>query len=63
MSMLIIFLVLFCSPAGSVTAFRAEFSEQLERTINTVLCAVQGLVKRREREEEQPEDNRKGVHS
>ncbi|GAA6099361.1 midasin isoform X1 [Tachysurus ichikawai] len=47
------------SSKRSVTAFRAEFSEQLERTINTVLCAVQGLVKRREREEEQPEDNRK----
>lgn len=44
-------------------SFRAEFSEQLERTINTVLCAVQSLVKRREqkREEEQPEESRKGV--
>ncbi|TSL47560.1 Midasin [Bagarius yarrelli] len=49
------------SSKRSATAFRVEFSEQLERTINTVLCAIQGLVKRREREreEEQPENDKK----
>lgn len=52
-------------PAGSAASFRAEFSEQLERTINAVLCAVQSLVKRRDQERghEQPDDRRKGVKS
>uniref|UniRef100_A0AAR2K636 Midasin n=1 Tax=Pygocentrus nattereri TaxID=42514 RepID=A0AAR2K636_PYGNA len=62
--------VLLCSHisvfifSGPATSFRAEFSEQVERTINTVLCAVQSLVKRRERESEgegeQPADSRRG---
>lgn len=46
------------SSKRSAAPFRAEFSEELERTINTVLCAVQGLVKRRE-QEVQKEDSRK----
>ncbi|XP_062857908.1 midasin [Trichomycterus rosablanca] len=37
---------------GPATSFRVEFSEQVERTINTVLCAVQSLVKKREREKD-----------
>lgn len=59
-------------PHGSEpqSAFCADFSAQLETNINTVLCAVQSLVKRRERQqpdEQQREDVSKGesafVHS
>ncbi|KAF4092103.1 hypothetical protein AMELA_G00017110 [Ameiurus melas] len=46
------------SSKRSAAPFRAGFSEELERTINTVLCAVQGLVKRKE-QEVQKEDSRK----
>ncbi|XP_035384712.1 midasin isoform X1 [Electrophorus electricus] len=48
-------------PERTATAFQTEFSEQVGRTINTVLCAVQSLVKRREREEEgkQQSDSRR----
>ncbi|XP_071391101.1 midasin-like [Centroberyx affinis] len=35
---------------GRQQAFCSEFSAELEKTINTVLCAVQTLVKRREQE-------------
>ncbi|XP_076872534.1 midasin isoform X2 [Brachyhypopomus gauderio] len=47
------------TPERPATPFRAEFTEQVERTINTVLCAVQNLVKRREREEEGEPDSRR----
>ncbi|XP_034060418.1 LOW QUALITY PROTEIN: midasin [Gymnodraco acuticeps] len=38
-------------PSDHQTAFCTEFSAELETHINTVLCAVQALVKRREREQ------------
>lgn len=42
-----------CLLAGhSQSTFVSEFSAELEATINTVLCAVQRLVKRREAEEQ-----------
>uniref|UniRef100_A0A671LK54 Midasin n=1 Tax=Sinocyclocheilus anshuiensis TaxID=1608454 RepID=A0A671LK54_9TELE len=43
-----------CLHAGRSHQFSAEFSRQLEKTINMVLCAVQMLVKRKEKEK--PED-------
>lgn len=54
-----------CCLLGAATSFRAEFSEQVERTINTVLCAVQSLMKRREkeREGEQEAESRRGAQS
>ncbi|XP_028858240.1 midasin [Denticeps clupeoides] len=52
---------------GSTSTFLSEFSEQLEKAINMVLCAVQSLVKRREsrqeeegHQEQQPESRREG---
>ncbi|XP_030636974.1 midasin [Chanos chanos] len=46
-------------------SFPAEFSEQLEKAINTVLCAIQSLVKRREaeQEEDQRSDSKKDSDS
>lgn len=42
-----------CLLAGhSQSTFVSEFSAELEATINTVLCAVQRLVKRREVEQQ-----------
>uniref|UniRef100_A0A3B1J791 Midasin n=1 Tax=Astyanax mexicanus TaxID=7994 RepID=A0A3B1J791_ASTMX len=46
-----------------VSSFWTEFSERVENTINTVLCAVQNLVKRKEREEEQQADSRRDSDS
>lgn len=38
-------------------AFCSDFSAELETNINTVLCAIQALVKRREREQQQQEQH------
>ena len=44
-----------CLFADFPQTFSSEFSEQLEQAINTVLVAVQNLVKRREAQQ-QPDD-------
>lgn len=43
---------LLISSTADQPAFCTEFSAELETNINTVLCAVQTLVKRSEREEQ-----------
>ncbi|XP_041950170.1 midasin [Alosa sapidissima] len=50
------------SQADFPQMFSSEFSEQLEQAINTVLCAVQNLVKRREaqQQDDQQSESKQG---